>query len=205
MTADTSGGGQSFEPVAFRIVDSPEQIKAFTDPLRSRVLSILTERAATNQQIAQALGEPHAKVLHHVRTLLDTGLIVLVETRIKGGNVEKYYRAVARMFGLRPSPELLPSVISGEIEALTHDLMASVAIWRERGERATWETRRARLPRERLDEFQAKLRALIREYWGGPADASGADTRLPDEAEGELWAFGSVVYRDPLDRPAANG
>jgi predicted transcriptional regulator len=78
----------SLEPLAFQIVADPQQLKAFTDPLRVRVLNQLRERAATNQQIAVALGEPHAKVLYHVRFLQQVGLIRLVDQQIKGGNVE---------------------------------------------------------------------------------------------------------------------
>src|SRR5829696_5979233 len=94
----------------FLVVDDPQQIKAFTDPLRVRVLVMLAERAATNQQVANLLGEPQAKVLYHLRFLLDAGLIRLVEQRVKGGNVEKYYRATARSYGLRPTPELVPEI-----------------------------------------------------------------------------------------------
>ena len=93
-----------FNPAPVMIIESPEQIKAFTDPLRVKVLRILAERAATNQQIADLLGQPHAKVLYHIRFLVDVGLIKLVDTQIKGGNVEKYYRALANIFDLRPPP-----------------------------------------------------------------------------------------------------
>jgi DNA-binding transcriptional ArsR family regulator len=194
-----------FQPVAFQIVDSPEQLKAFIDPLRNRALAILCEHEATNQQLARALGEPHAKVLHHVRALLDAGLIVLVETRIKGGNVEKYYRAVARMFGIRPSPDLLPAVVGGELQALSQEVAASAAIWPERGEAPNWEGRSARMSRERLREFTRRLQALIAEYWGGPTGPDGPLREPPDDATGELWSFSSVVYRNPLEQSNTDG
>lgn len=73
-----------FSPAPLMILETPEQIKAFTDPLRLRVLRILRERPATNQQVADELGEPHAKVLYHIRFLLEAGLIKLVDTQIKG-------------------------------------------------------------------------------------------------------------------------
>ncbi|MHB8576305.1 MAG: ArsR/SmtB family transcription factor [Dehalococcoidia bacterium] len=190
---------EPFEPVPFLIVDSPEQLKAFTDPLRSRALTLLAERAATNQQVAQALGEPHAKVLHHVRYLLDAGLIRLVETRIKGGNVEKYYRAVARMFGVRPGRDLYPDVVNAEIQALSQEVAASAAIWPEKPDQPRWEGRRARLNQERVDEFYTKLLDLIREYWGGPR-RGGGDTQLAQEdPSAPMFALSAIVYRDPTD------
>src|SRR5690348_3113629 len=94
----------------FYDVGDPEQLKAFTDPLRLRVLEILKAREATNKQIADELGQPPARVLHHVRVLAELGLIRLVDTQVKGGNVEKYYRAVARGFTLHASPELEPEL-----------------------------------------------------------------------------------------------
>ncbi len=196
-----SAVNEPFVPVPFLIVDTPEQLKGFTDPLRNRVLAILCEHEATNQQIARALGEPHAKVLHHVRYLQDAGLIRLVEERIKGGNVEKYYRAVARLFGIRPSPELLPAVVSGEFEALSQEVAASAVLWPERGEAPRWEGRRARFSAARLEEFNARLLALVKEYWGGPRSSTEMDAA--DLVEGDpgapMYGLATVVYRDPTD------
>jgi DNA-binding transcriptional ArsR family regulator len=190
-----------FQPVLFQIINTPEQLKALADPLRNRVLSILCEREATNQQLATALGEPHAKVLHHVRYLLDAGLIVLVDQRIKGGNVEKYYRAVARWFGIRPGPDLLPSIVVGEFEALSQEVAASAALFAAQGERPNWEGRHARLPRERVEEFHRRLLALIAEYWGGPRAADPNNDAVPaqEDPAAPMWAFASVIYRDPTD------
>src|SRR4051812_38121653 len=109
--SDAGGIMDDFAPAGSMLVEDPQQIKAFTDPLRVRVLVVLSERAATNQQIAAALGQPQARVLYHVRFLLETGLIRLVDTRIRGGNVEKYYRAAASTFQLKPAPELRGPVI----------------------------------------------------------------------------------------------
>lgn len=69
----------SFEPVPFQIVSDPQRLKAFTDPLQIRILHILADPEAANQQLARSLGEPQGKVLHHVRFLLDADLIRLVE------------------------------------------------------------------------------------------------------------------------------
>lgn len=179
----------AFQPAPFQIVDQPEQLRAFTDPLRSRLLWRLCEEEATNQQLAEALGEPQAKVLHHVRTLLDMGLIRLVDTRIKGGNVEKYYRAVARMFGLRSPGEQLPAIAAAEIEALREEVRASALLFPD--QQLLWEGRHTRLSPERAQEFYRRLVDLVGEYWGGPHIPSHQDPDAP------TLAFFAVMYREP--------
>jgi DNA-binding transcriptional ArsR family regulator len=186
-------------PVApFQIVDDARQIKAFADPLRIRVLNVLSDRAATNQQIAQALGQPQARVLYHVRFLLDVGLIRLVEERVKGGNVEKYYRATARLFGLRPTTEFgREGLASAALDAVRQEVAASEAAWPDVP--VPWESRRLRLPQERVDEFYERLIGLVHEYWGGPdtdATAEGAAT-VAEDPRAPGVCFAAVIYRDP--------
>lgn len=86
------------------VVDSAEQLRALAHPARLRILNVLATVPMTNKQIAEALGEPPARVHFHVRELHDAGFIDLVEERPKGGVIEKYYRAAARH--LRVSPPL---------------------------------------------------------------------------------------------------
>ena len=178
-----------FEPVPFVAISEPRQIKAYTDPLRIRILHILADRAATNQQLASALGQAQARVLHHVRFLLDAGLIRLVEERVRGGNVEKYYRAEARLFGLRPDPPDHAALSGAVFESVTQELVASLSLWPDQG--VSWEGRRSRLSPGRVEEFTTRLYDLIAEYWGGP------DGPAPDDPEGTPMAFAAVTYRFP--------
>lgn len=189
----------TFEPVPFQVISDPGQVKAFTDPLRIRVINILREREATNQQIADALGEPHAKVLHHVRYLLDAGLIKLVETKVSGGNVEKYYRATAHLFGIRPGNlEGSQEMPGAMFQAVQQEIVASQVAWPE--EFISWETRRARLATEQLDEFYQKLIALIAEYWGGPTDEQSQSSSPPaGDPSLPIQCFAAVIYRDPTE------
>ena len=180
-----------FRPVPFQIVSDPRQLKAFTDPLRNSVLRILCERAATNQQLAVAIGAPQARVLYHVRFLVDVDLIRLVEERIRGGNVEKYYRATALLFALRPGPDDATAVSSAIFGAVLQDLALSEARWPD--EPPNWEIRRSRLAPDRREQFRLRLNALIAEYWGGPEGA------VDDDRDGELFAFASLLYRSALD------
>jgi DNA-binding transcriptional ArsR family regulator len=77
-------------------IDDPRFVKAMSHPLRVRILAMLDERQASPNQLAGWLGASLGTVAYHVRTLLQLGLIELVdETRVRGA-VEHHYRAVAR-------------------------------------------------------------------------------------------------------------
>jgi len=182
-----------FEPAPFQVVSDLRPLKAFTDPIRNRLLHILANQEATNQQLASLIDEPQAKVLHHVRFLLDVGLIKLVEQRVRGGNVEKFYRATARTYGFRPDPadiETLSGPVSGAIfESVTQELVASLRLWPDQP--LYWETRRGRLTPELVEEFDKRLLALIAEFWGDLAEPASGD------ADADLIALATTMYRFP--------
>lgn len=184
---------ERFEPEPFQVVSDPRQLKAFTDPLRNRLLHILSDKQATNQQLAAILNESQAKVLYHVRFLLDAGLIVLVDQVVRGGNVEKYYRATARIYGFRPDAQdakTFSSSVSGAgLEAVTQELMASLHLWPDQP--LYWEGRRARLSPERMEEFDLKLRALLAEYWGE------LDAAVSGDSDDPMMSVATVMYRFP--------
>lgn len=77
-------------------LETLEQLRAVADELRLRILEQLAHQAMTVTQLAGVLGEVPAKLHYHVRELEKVGLLKLVETREKGGILEKYYRAVAK-------------------------------------------------------------------------------------------------------------
>jgi DNA-binding transcriptional ArsR family regulator len=52
------------------------EAKAIASPLRLRILRLTLHGPRTNQEIADALGRNPASVLHHVRTLVDTGFLI---------------------------------------------------------------------------------------------------------------------------------
>jgi DNA-binding transcriptional ArsR family regulator len=77
-------------------IDDPRYVKAMSHPLRVRILAMLDERQASPNQLAGWLEASLGTVAYHVRTLLQLGLIELVdETRVRGA-VEHHYRSVPR-------------------------------------------------------------------------------------------------------------
>jgi DNA-binding transcriptional ArsR family regulator len=77
-------------------IETLEQLRTIADVRRLRIVDLLREQPLTVTQLGERIGEPPAKVHYHVRELEKVGLLRLVETREKGGILEKYYQAIAR-------------------------------------------------------------------------------------------------------------
>ncbi|MGE7092943.1 ArsR/SmtB family transcription factor [Lysinibacillus sp. NPDC048646] len=95
-----------------KIIQTYEQLKAISDPLRTKILMYLVERPFTCHQLAEELNLTRAKILYHLRELEKHGFIKLVKKVEQGGNLLKYYQAVAR--GFIPADNLLNFVESQE-------------------------------------------------------------------------------------------
>lgn len=81
------------------IITSAEKAKVLANPLRLQILSLFEDDVPhTSKQLADLLEMPPAKVHYHVRELLNAGFLELVETKEKGGVIEKYYLPVAKRF-----------------------------------------------------------------------------------------------------------
>src|SRR5215218_5270717 len=77
---------------------APSQVKAISHPLRTTILGLLHERAATVSELAVALERPKSTVAHHVKVLSEAGLVQVVRTRRVRAIEERYYGRTARMF-----------------------------------------------------------------------------------------------------------
>jgi DNA-binding transcriptional ArsR family regulator len=76
----------------------PAQVKAISHPLRTTILGLLHERAATVSELAVALERSKSTVAHHVKVLTDAGLVRVVRTRRVRAIEERFYGRTARMF-----------------------------------------------------------------------------------------------------------
>lgn len=79
------------------MLDDPAQVAALAHPLRVAILDALREPDSA-AGAARSIGETRQKVNHHVRALLDAGLIRLVGERRAGNFVEQLYQSVAPAF-----------------------------------------------------------------------------------------------------------
>ncbi|RCK73256.1 MAG: Molybdopterin biosynthesis protein MoeA / Periplasmic molybdate-binding domain [Anaerolineae bacterium] len=74
------------------------QIEALADPQRLTILQHLMASPATLTQLAHQLNHSPAWVRHHLKRLEEVGLVEFLETRKRGRQIERYYRAVAGAF-----------------------------------------------------------------------------------------------------------
>lgn len=85
-------------------------------PLRSTLLQLLLERAATIHELATAVERPKGTVAYHVRMLTAAGLVKVVRTRTVRGQLELFYGRTARLFGVGgitpEQAELIPNEMS---------------------------------------------------------------------------------------------
>ena len=90
------------------VIKSPEQAKVLANKLRMEILDIFNDwvpRTAT--QLAVELDLPTAKVHYHVREMMRVGLVEIVQTKEKGGVLEKYYLPIAKEIIIRLEREEL--------------------------------------------------------------------------------------------------
>ncbi len=104
-------------------IENIEQLRAIADMLRVRIIDLLLKQPMTVTQIGDELGEAPAKIHYHVRELEKAGLVRLVETREKGGILEKYYQPIAREFSVEKS---LLSAPPGEALGITSNLLNQI-------------------------------------------------------------------------------
>ena len=97
------------------VIDDLETLKVIADPLRLRILELM-HKPQTVKKIARKLEMTPTKLYYHINLLEKHGLIVLVDTRLVSGIIEKHYLAAAR--GFRLASALLSPEETGESEAL---------------------------------------------------------------------------------------
>ncbi len=160
------------------VIETPEQLRVVSDPLRIRLLTMLITQEATGKQLGDQLQMPASKVHYHLRELESHGFIEVVRTQEKNGIVQKFYRAAAIDYvlseDLLPSAQFDPSVMQ---EVLANQLrMALSRVYETREEyfhmnqnrddvslpllHGMWEVR---ADREKLLAWQLKYQALMGE------------------------------------------
>ncbi|GAA2755493.1 ArsR/SmtB family transcription factor [Actinopolymorpha rutila] len=140
-----------------------EQVRAISDPLRTTLLGLLHERAATVTELAGAVKRPKSTVAHHVNLLARAGLLRVVRTRRVRAIEERYYGRTARMFyvGLgRHSPD--GSTFPPDLNDFEVAAKESTAAYEDGRMRSF--IRRARIPEERAKEFWRRVDQVIHEF-----------------------------------------
>jgi DNA-binding transcriptional ArsR family regulator len=163
----------------------PGQVKAIGHPLRTTILQLLHERAATVTELAAAVERPKSTVAHHVDVLTRNGLLRVVRTRKVRAIEERFYGRTARMFHVaaEPSPagEAMPSDFNDFEVAARESAMAF-----EQG--TLWGfIRHARISADQASQFWDQMAELVHEF-----------DRLPRSGE-IMYGFAIGIY--PTDHP----
>src|SRR6478735_7495701 len=167
------------------VVTTPAELRAMADPLRSTILDLVLERAATVTELASAVGRPKSTVAHHVKVLVDAGLLRVVRTRRVRAIEERFYGRTARMFYAaldRDLHEGPPPLDFNDFEVAARESVAAY------GEGKLWGfIRHARITETQASEFWERMAELVAEF-----------DQLP-RSGGTMYGFAVGVY--PTDQP----
>ncbi len=166
-------------------VSTPTQLRAIADPLRSTILDLVLERAATVAELAAAVDRPKSTVAHHVDVLLQAGMLRVVRTRRVRAIDERYYGRTGRTMYVsvvrRPGETTTPVCVNGLAVAATESVPAHEA------DTLYSTIRHARIPANVAAQFWRRVDALIREF-----------TELPRSGD-TVFGFAAGLY--PTDHP----
>ena len=161
--------------------DTPERLKAIAEPVRSHILDLVLERAATVTELAAALDRPKSSVAYHVDVLVDAGMLAVVRTRRVRAIDERLYGRTGRTIVIGDSAAPIgvggPNFLAqAQAEAVVDEPGHMLATMRH-----------ARIPADRADEFFARVADLADEF-----------TMLPRDGD-VVFGFVAAVY--PTDHP----
>jgi DNA-binding transcriptional ArsR family regulator len=201
MDTAPASGEQPLEPIPYgplpvgsgrrvwarRPADEAEA-KAVASPLRLRILRITLHEPHTNKEIAEALELNPASVLHHVRTLVDTGFLIEQPVR-RGprGSRERPYLASGKSWYL----EYGEPVMAGERDLLLQTFLEEI---KGLPSGALNSTRLGfRLRAEDRERVYDRLMALFQEI-----------AAMPSDPEGEPWSVYLGLHPDSSGVPSGH-
>jgi len=163
----------------------PSQVKALGHPLRNTILGLLHERAATVTELAVAVRRPKSTVAHHVKVLVDAGLVQVVRTRRVRAIEERFYGRTARMFYV--SVERTADGEDMPRDFNDFEVAASESIDAFHDGKLWGFIRHARISEAQAADFWERMAELVAEF-----------DRLPRSGD-TMYGFAVGVY--PTDQP----
>jgi DNA-binding transcriptional ArsR family regulator len=85
---------------ALKVVTDPKAFELLADETRRRIIYLLRAKELTVSQIAEQLDKTPQAIYHHIRKLLECGLVDVAKEERLGHFIETYYRASAEVFHL---------------------------------------------------------------------------------------------------------
>lgn len=167
------------------VVREPEQLKALGDDLRSTIVLLLRDRAASTTELAAKLELPKGTVGHHVKVLEKAGLIQVVRTRQVRAMTEKVYGRTARLFLFKSTDTDAEDVWNAAASALRRAAAEMLPIGDD--SQTTFGVVRARLGDADAKRLARRLAKLIDDF------------RAADSPEGEDYGVAAALYRRSTD------
>ena len=155
------------------VLETTEQIRALAHPLRQRILNLLVDAPYTNKQLATILNVSPPRLHFHVRELLTTGLIEIISEQPKGGVIEKYYRAVARVIRLESNAHETLSkeeLLETTLDAIRQEFIRANTYFDGQLPKLLFAYEPIRLSTERLTRIEEHLQAVSKEIYQALAD-----------------------------------
>lgn len=176
-----------------KVLTEPVQFKAIADPFRIQILELLTRQPLTTKQVADILDEVPARVHYHIKVLERAGIVQLVETREKGGVLEKYYRAVADGFSFDRSVGHFSDKERQDASTQAQNLLRSIFDEAIRGlsldgkpprEKKTGmlSSGHLRLNEKQIAEFGKKIKAFVHEL------------QIQEDPDGKLYRYALLFF-----------
>jgi len=157
-----------------RVISTEQQLKAISDPTRSRILGIIQNQPATAKQIADRLGATPGAIGHHLRILEAAGLAQVVARRLTRGIVANYYTRTARIFKFDLPPEIVGDrSIELDIITTARDELADALAETADDPYATNSFPHVRLSPERAKAYYERIDALVEDILREPYDPTG--------------------------------
>jgi DNA-binding transcriptional ArsR family regulator len=177
--------GPDYELAETVEVSTPAQLSAIGHPLRSTILDLVLERAATVTELAAAVGRPHGTVSYHVNLLVEAGMLRVVRTRRVRAVEERYFGRTGRTLYIgvvrRPGDTETPVCVNGLSVGAVESVPAHEA------DTLYSTVRHVRIPRAAAAGFWREVEALVRRF-----------TELPREGD-TVYGFAVGLY--PTDQP----
>jgi DNA-binding transcriptional ArsR family regulator len=180
------------DPADQVLVKDLETLRVLSDPLRMRMVDLMSRGEWTAKALASELGVGQTRLYHHLARLEDHGLVRVTGTRLVSGITEKSYTATSSRIRIDPSLFTAGSPAPSEV-ALTLDGLVGAAFDTVRKEielsieagaidpgahsegphRLTISHDSARLTPTEAEAFQARIEALVREFSAAGEGAAG--------------------------------
>jgi DNA-binding transcriptional ArsR family regulator len=173
-----------YEAVDVLVVREPEQLKALGDDLRSKIVILLRDRAASTTELASRLGLPKGTVGHHMKVLEKAGLIQVVRTRQVRAVTEEF-SGTARLFLFKSTDSDAEDVWNVAAASLRRASEEMLPIGGDA--QTTFGVVRARLTDADARRLVRRLEKLIDDF------------RAADGPDGDEYGLAAAFYRRIVD------